>query len=132
MPVFTIETTYYLPVFRQRTFRAPSLVEACGLAVADDDWGMTPDYENAGATAVTGIWRGKDSAYRGEAVPVPANFVLDADRKLALFATLLALLKEPARPPGPSRSEFEDWLPRALAAIAQAEAIEGDCVCALR
>ena len=30
MPHFTIETTYLLPVYRQRSYEAPSLAEACG------------------------------------------------------------------------------------------------------
>ena len=38
MPRFTIETTYRLPVYRQRSYEAETLQEACRLAVEDDDW----------------------------------------------------------------------------------------------
>jgi hypothetical protein len=37
MPIFTIETTYRLPVYRQRSYEADSLAEACRFAVEDDD-----------------------------------------------------------------------------------------------
>ena len=37
MAKFTIETTYRLPVFRQRTYEADTLAKACRHAVEDDD-----------------------------------------------------------------------------------------------
>ena len=46
MPRFTIETTYRLPVYRQRTYDAETLEEACRLAFDDDDWSeQKEDYE---------------------------------------------------------------------------------------
>src|SRR3546814_2235023 len=64
MPSFTIESTYRLPVFRHRTYEAATAEDACRLAIADEDWtGQKEDYENSGATYLTGIWRGVDSAY---------------------------------------------------------------------
>ena len=35
---FTIEATYRIPVYRQRSYEAGTLAEACRLAVEDDDW----------------------------------------------------------------------------------------------
>ena len=65
MPRFTIETTYRLPVYRQRAYDAETLEEACRLAVEDDDWSeQKEDYESSGETYVTGAWPGEDTAYR--------------------------------------------------------------------
>ncbi len=36
MPVFTIETAYRLPVYRQRCYEAETLETACVLAIADE------------------------------------------------------------------------------------------------
>ncbi|HRO01274.1 MAG TPA: hypothetical protein PLX43_07185, partial [Nitrobacter sp.] len=59
----TIEITYHLPVYRQRSYEAANLAEACRLAVEDDDWDNEKrDYETAGETYVTGIWEGQDTA----------------------------------------------------------------------
>ena len=33
MPIFTIETTYLLPVYRQRSYEAETLYAACALAI---------------------------------------------------------------------------------------------------
>ena len=75
MPTFAIETTYQLPVYRQRSYAAATVAEACRNAVADDDWsGERHDYEAAGKAYVTGIWSGADGAYRGEPVLVPSQF----------------------------------------------------------
>src|ERR1700736_2498415 len=38
MPVFTIETTYRLPVYRHQIYEAATMEEACRFAVDDDDW----------------------------------------------------------------------------------------------
>jgi hypothetical protein len=55
MPRFTIETTYRLPVYRQRSYEAETLEEACRLAVEDDDWSeQKEDYESSGETYATG------------------------------------------------------------------------------
>src|SRR6267142_2296701 len=72
MPVFTIETTYRLPVYRQQTYEAATMEEACRRAIDDDDWSTEKrDYESAGETYVTGIWSGENAAYSGAAQPIP-------------------------------------------------------------
>jgi hypothetical protein len=38
MPIFTIEATYRILVYRQRSYKAKTLVEACRLAIDDEDW----------------------------------------------------------------------------------------------
>ncbi len=127
MPLYTIETTYHLPVYRQCTYEAASEDEACELAIADDDWSCEfSDHEAAGQTFVTGIWRGRDTAYQGEPVSAPGRFGQTAQRKAELFDTLVRLLREPAQPMGLSRHDFDSWLLRALAAIAVADRIFRD------
>lgn len=127
MPLYTIETTYHLPVYRQGTYEAASVDEACELAIEDDDWSCElPDHETAGQTFVTGIWRGRDAAYQGEPVDAAARFGQTVQRKAVLFDTLVRLLKEPAQPMGLSRRDFDSWLLRALAAIAVADGIFHD------
>lgn len=72
---FTIESTYRLPVFRHRTYEAATAEDACRLAIADEDWtGQKEDYENSGATYLTGIWPGEDSAYIAPALALPPGF----------------------------------------------------------
>ncbi|HLI12376.1 MAG TPA: hypothetical protein VKY65_12345 [Alphaproteobacteria bacterium] len=57
MPTYTIETTYRVPVYRQRTYDAATPAEACRQAIEDDDWSNDKlDYEAAGETYVTGMW----------------------------------------------------------------------------
>ena len=127
MPKYTIETTYRLPVFRHKTIEAPSVEEACRLAIEDDDWeNVRRDYESAGETFVTGIWQGADAAYRGTAELLPSQFTEAVQRKADHFDELLAVLRLPARKMGLSVVEFERWLPQALAAVAKAAAILGD------
>src|SRR5262245_43419897 len=116
MPVFTIETTYRLPVYRHRTYTADTLEEACRLAVADDDWWeQKHDYDSSGQIYVSGTWEGPDAAYEGEPLPVPSPFDEALQRKADHFETLLGLLKKCA-PAGDAAVE---------AAIATAEAILG-------
>lgn len=127
MPLYTIETTYHLPVYRQRTYEAASADEACKLAIEDDDWSCElPDHETAGQTFVTGIWQGGDTAYEGEPVAASGRFGQTVQRKVELFDTLVRLLREPAQPMGLSRHDFDSWLLRALAAIAVADGIVRD------
>lgn len=38
MPAYKIETTYHLPVYRQRSYEADMLEEACRAAIADEGW----------------------------------------------------------------------------------------------
>jgi hypothetical protein len=127
MPLYTIETTYHLPVYRQATHEATSVDEACELAIEDDDWSCElADHETAGQIFVTGIWRGRDAAYKGEPVAASGRFGQTVQRKAVLFETLVRLLREPAQPRGLSRHDFDSWLLRALAAIAVADGIFRD------
>ena len=124
MPVFTIETTYRLPVFRQRTYTADSLDAACDQAIADADWSdQKEDFETSGPTYVTGAWKGADAAYKGEVFAIPRAFRRASDRLSWQVETLLAVLKEPAQTMGLSATDFAGWLPRAKAAIAETEAL---------
>src|SRR6266446_1421618 len=64
MSRFTIETTYRLPVYRQRTYEAETLDQACRLAIEDDDWSeQKEDYDCSGDTYVTGPWPREDTAH---------------------------------------------------------------------
>src|ERR1700742_1846069 len=100
MPLFTIETTYRLPVYRQRTYEADTLDQACDLAIADEGWDdEKSDVETSGDTYVTGAWEGRDAAYSGRALDVPSRFDEQLQRKAAHFEVLLGLLKVFAHAP---------------------------------
>ena len=74
MPIFTIETSYRLPVYRQANYEAGTIEEARRLALADDDWsGKRLDYETSRETTISGVWLGADSAYRGADLPFPTQ-----------------------------------------------------------
>ena len=74
MPIFTVETSYSLPVYRQANYAAETIEDACRLALADDDWsGKRLDYETSGETTISGVWLGADSAYRGADLPFPTQ-----------------------------------------------------------
>ena len=82
MPHFTIEATYRVPVYRQRTYEADTVEQACRLAIEDDDWSeQKEDYESSGETHVTGAWPGVDTAYRVAALSVPSQFGETLQRK---------------------------------------------------
>ncbi len=124
MPIYTIETTYRVPVYRKRTYDAATPAEACRQAIEDDDWSNGKlDYEAAGETYVTGIWLGADAAYSGETVPVPSHFDETIQRKAAHFEVLFGLLKIVIADQIAERWTDAYWLARATAAIAKAEAI---------
>ena len=124
MTKFTIETTYHLPVYRQRTYEALSIAEACRRAVEDDDWDdAKKDYESSGATYVSGAWEGAGSAYRGPVSPVPGHFEDANQRKADHFEPMLGMLKILAHTDDPQAPDLPAWLPRARAVIAKAEAI---------
>jgi hypothetical protein len=94
MPLFTIETTYRLPVYRHQTCEAASIDEACRIAIDDDDWsGEKLDHESAGETYVTGIWAGESAAYSGAAQPIPAHYAETPQRIALHFEMLLGLIK---------------------------------------
>jgi len=124
MPAYTIETTYRVPVYRQRTYHAATPAEACRQAIEDDDWSNDKlDYEAAGETYVTGIWLGTDAAYSGEAVPVPSHFDETVQRKAAHFEVLFGLLKIVVADQVAQRPTDTYRLARSNAAVAKAEAI---------
>ncbi|MEZ0059279.1 hypothetical protein ACVII1_007510 [Bradyrhizobium elkanii] len=124
MPLFTIETTYHLPIYRQRTYEAETLDQACDLAIADEGWdGNKSDVESSGETYVTGAWEGRDAAYVGRPLPFPSRFGEQVQRKAGHFEVLLGLLKILALAPEGGSVDVELWRRRADAAIAKAEAI---------
>ncbi|CAK7262222.1 MULTISPECIES: hypothetical protein [unclassified Shinella] len=131
MKTYTIETTYRVPNYRQRTHSADTVEDACRLGIADEDWtGALPDFETAGETYVTGAWEGADAAYSGPAVDVPEAFGETVYRKAELFEDLVALLREPAQPMGIAEHAFRAWLPRAMTVLAKADAIGRDAASA--
>ncbi|MBN8959172.1 MAG: hypothetical protein J0H17_21840 [Rhizobiales bacterium] len=124
MPLYTIETTYRLPVYRYRTYGAAAVDEACRLAIEDDDWSYEKrDDESAGETYVTGVWSGEDAAYSGPTQPIPSCHVETAQRIASHFEVLLGLVKLLATPAEAERSDRAFWLESAQPAIAKAEAI---------
>jgi hypothetical protein len=124
MPTYTVEATYRVPVYRQRTYEAATPDEACRRAIEDDDWSNDKlDYEAAGETYVTGIWLGADAAYSGDTVPVLSHFDATIQRKAAHFEALFGLLKIVVADQVAQRRADAYWLARANAAVAKAEAI---------
>ncbi|MBB6414070.1 hypothetical protein [Mesorhizobium sangaii] len=124
MSKFTIETTYRLPVYRQRAYEAATLEDACLLAIDDDGWGdAKEDVDTSGETYVTGIWSGADAAHRGEAAAIPSQFRETVQRKAEHFRDLLDQLAYVAQPTGLSMVDFERWLPNAIAAVEKGRAI---------
>ena len=124
MPLFTIETTYRLPVYRQRTYEADTLDQACDLAIADEGWDdEKSDVETSGDAYVTGAWEGRDAAYSGRALDVPSRFDEQIQRKAAHFEVLLGLLKVFAHAPDREPNDGPFWRRRLEAAIAEGEAI---------
>ncbi len=124
MPRFTIETTYRLPIYRQRAYEADTIEQACRLAIEDDDWyGQKEDYDCSGETYVTGAWPGEDTAYRVTALAVPSQLGEDVQRKADHFEILLSLLKLLAHAPKGEQLGSTFLRQRAKAAIAKAEAI---------
>nr|WP_249794146.1 hypothetical protein [Bradyrhizobium sp. BRP56] len=124
VPLFTIETTYHLPIYRQRTYDAETLDQACDLAIADEGWdGNKSDVESSGETYVTGAWEGRDAAYSGRHLPFASRFGEQVQRKAGHFEVLLGLLKILTHLPEAGSVDVELWRRRADAAIAKAEAI---------
>jgi hypothetical protein len=124
MPIFTIETTYLLPVYRQRSYEAENFDAACALAIADEGWDdEKSDVETSGDTYVTGAWAGRDAAYRGKALGIPSQFGGQVQRKADHFEVLLGLLKVFAHAPDAEPADGPFWRRRLDAAIAKGEAI---------
>ncbi|CAN7626520.1 hypothetical protein [Neorhizobium sp. LjRoot104] len=126
MTRFVIETTYHLPIYRQRVYEAESLEDACRCAIDDDGWeDEESDIDTSGETFVTGVWENADRSVEGTARMIPDEFRETIQRKADLFDRLAVLLREPAQPMGLSPHDFENWLPKVLVALAEADAITG-------
>jgi hypothetical protein len=116
MPSYTIESAYRVTVYRQRTYVADSVEDACAVAIADGDWSDSRiDNDSAGQMHVAGVWQGADAAHVGTSLPFGERFEETVRRKVEHFATMLRVLYEIA----PSRQ-----MPVGIhAAVAKAEAI---------
>jgi hypothetical protein len=124
MPAFTIETTYRLPVYRQRSYEAENLDAACALAITDEGWDdEKSDVDTSGDTYITGTWEGRDVAYRGRALAIPSQFGERIQRKADHFEMLLVLLKVFAHAPDAGPPDGPFWRQRLDGAITKAEAI---------
>ena len=124
MPLFTIETTNRLPVYRHRTYEAASIDDACRLAIDDDDWSDEKhDHESAGETYVTGIWEGESAAYSCAAQPIPSHYAGTPQRIALHFEVLLRLIKVLASQGDIEKPDRAFWLERAQPAIVKAEAV---------
>ncbi len=124
MPIFTIETSYHLPVFRHSDYRARSIAAACRLAIDDGDWDASkPDYESAGESFVTGIWPGANADYSAPSLAVPSHFGETIQRKARHFETLLGLLKMMMVDIRAGATPSREWVSRAAWAVARGEAI---------
>jgi hypothetical protein len=137
--VYTIETTFDLPIYRQRTYSAPSVEAACRMALADDEWkGSHEDVESCGPHHITGAWAGADTAYEpGADVPIPPAFREPDQGSAPLLAELLreAVGAWAEQFDGPQDVDlnisgsdllewFSEWRIRAKAALAAAAAPE--------
>jgi hypothetical protein len=123
MPNFTVETTYHQPVYRQRTYDAQTIEEACRLATEDQIWSNeASDIDSSQEISVSGIWQA-DAAYRAPALPIPAEFRAPIERKASHFEVLLGILKILAHVDNLEAPDLPYWRPRAEVAIAKAEAI---------
>ena len=83
MPKFTVEVTYYVPVYRHVVVDVPDANDAPQAAIdalcSEDATNATPareDYESLSADFVTGIWEGGE-AYSGNQHEVPAEWCRD-------------------------------------------------------
>ncbi len=92
MPIFIIETTFRLPVYRVRRYEADTLAEACRLAIADDNWSQQKeDIDGSGDTYVTGIWPEHIEPYDAPMLAIPSEFDELLQRKADCFDALLDL-----------------------------------------
>jgi hypothetical protein len=124
MPTFSIETTYHLPIYRQRTYEADTLDEACRQAIEDEDWSAGREgYETAGETCVSGAWPGADTAHRVTERPVPSQFAETVARKARHFEILYGVLKILVSDTRTGRAPSGIWLDAAVRAIAKVDAI---------
>jgi len=125
MPEFTIETTYHLPVCRQRRYTAESLEAACHAAIADKDGLVTEkDHDSPNEIYVSAAWEGAGATRGGTPVAVPAQFEEMVQRRARHFEILLGLLKMLVADVAPLALSPE-WLAHATFEIARGEAILG-------
>jgi hypothetical protein len=119
MPVFMIETTYKLPVYRERVFEARSLEDACLRAVLDTNWDdEKADIEASERTFVSGVWEGAVEADPARAQPIPRQFHDIHQNKGVLFDAMLQLLAA-----GCSSNSCGTWRNAAQRLLAQAEQV---------
>lgn len=119
MPVFMVETTYKLPVYRERVYEASSPEHACLRAVLDTNWeDEKADIEASERTFVSGVWEGAVEADPARALPIPEKFYDVNQNKSALFDAMLRLLAA-----GCSSNSCGAWRDEAQRVLAQAELI---------
>lgn len=124
MPHYTVEVTYHLPVYRQRSYSAETPAQACRLAIEDDGWeDAKEDADSSGESHVTGIWAGADAAYSGQSIPVPSHFAETVQRKAAHFDALLGALGTLLDDIQAERVTIADEKVKAAWAVAMGEAI---------
>lgn len=124
MPVYTIETTYTLPIFRHCTYIADTPEGACKAALVDDNWEfLQKNYDASGEVHVTGIWKGEKAHHTGSSVPVPSQFEEAIQRRADHFEILLGLLKMMVHDVHATRTLPPYWLVKSAWAIARGEAI---------
>lgn len=124
MPDFTIETTYHQPIYRQRSYCADTLAQACRLAIEDDNWDSSKsDNDTPGETFVTGIWPASVAPHSVPSITVPSQFGETVQRKADHFELLLGLLKMLLADTVARRASSAEWIGRATWAVARGEAI---------
>ena len=95
MKTFTVESKYFLPIFRHENYEARASKEACERALADQNWDNNKkDYDGSGAVHVSGIWEGADSAYSGEVQSIPTQYQEPATRITDHFPAIVQRLQE--------------------------------------
>ncbi|MCZ7497242.1 hypothetical protein G6M78_16015 [Agrobacterium tumefaciens] len=110
-------------MYRRRPYSAETMEQACIIAPGDEGWdGAREAVDDSGETYVSGVWQGK-TVYDSPELAIPDAFREAVERKAELIDDLVALLREPAQPMGISEHDFRNWLPRAMAILAKAEAI---------
>ena len=71
MPTFTVERTYWLPVYHHITAEAETADAAMREALESDSWDSAKeDYDSSCGTHVTGCWLGEHS-YSGGCLDIP-------------------------------------------------------------
>ncbi|MBX4898707.1 hypothetical protein [Rhizobium bangladeshense] len=122
MPVFMVETTYKLPVYRERVYEACSLEHACLRAVLDTNWeDEKADIEASERTFVSGVWEGAVETDPARALSIPQQFHDIDQNRSALFDTMVKLLAA-----GCSSNSCRAWRDEAQRVLAQADLIGTD------